>query len=217
VTSSWSFILQLWRILLLRKWRKYQWKYIFCLIREDCEKKKVHKENHRGKNFLRKIGKRNVKCIDHISCRNSNLPQVINGKIEGETEVKWRRGRRCRQILDNIERVWGNWKLEQEQEQEQEPALYRLHPVEGSSWKTLWTCRNTNCGMAIETMITNTCKNKWFCGLLILKIYLRFVLWNNTVGYTRRMTSGYRVEKGKMIIWIYLFLGKASRSVIHVI
>jgi hypothetical protein len=33
---------------------------------------------------------------------------MINGKIEGETEVKGRRKRRRGQILDDIEGMWGN-------------------------------------------------------------------------------------------------------------
>ena len=69
------------------------------------------------KSYLRTIRQRKVNCTDHISRRNSMLKQVINGKIEGETEVKGRRGRRRKHILDDIEGMTGHWKL-------QEAALY---------------------------------------------------------------------------------------------
>jgi len=63
----------------------------------------MYKKDSRGKELPTTIRKRKVNCIDHISSRNSIFKEVINGKIEGETEVKGGRGRRRRQILDNIE------------------------------------------------------------------------------------------------------------------
>jgi hypothetical protein len=40
--------------------------------------------------------------IGHILCRNFLLQQVIEGKIEGWIEVKGRRGRRRRKLLDDL-------------------------------------------------------------------------------------------------------------------
>ena len=40
----------------------------------------------------------------HILRRNCLLKQVIEGKIKGEMEVTRRRGRRCRKLLDDLDR-----------------------------------------------------------------------------------------------------------------
>jgi hypothetical protein len=63
----------------------------------------MYRKETRGKELSTYSTKKKVNCLDHISRRNSTLKQVINGKIEGETEVKGRRGRRRRQILNDIE------------------------------------------------------------------------------------------------------------------
>ena len=74
----------------------------------------------------------------------SHLPQdcllkhTIEGKIEGTLEVMGGRERRCKQLLDDqekdriLERVTGST---------------RLHSIENSLRKRLWTCLKTECGM----------------------------------------------------------------------
>jgi hypothetical protein len=54
-------------------------------------------------NILHEIRKRKVNWIGHILRRNCLLKQVIEGKIKGRREVTRRRGRRRKQLLDDLE------------------------------------------------------------------------------------------------------------------
>jgi uncharacterized protein YeeX (DUF496 family) len=51
------------------------------------------------------------KAIGHILPRNCLLKHVIQGKIQGRMEVKVRRGRKRKQLLDNLKDKSGYWKL----------------------------------------------------------------------------------------------------------
>jgi len=53
-------------------------------------------------NILHEIRKWKVHWIGHILRRNCRLKQVIEGKIKGEREVKRRRGRRSKKLLDDL-------------------------------------------------------------------------------------------------------------------
>ena len=55
-----------------------------------------------------KGGKANWIC--HILRKNGLLKHVIEGKIEGKIEVMGGRGRRCKQLLDDLEVRRGYWK-----------------------------------------------------------------------------------------------------------
>jgi hypothetical protein len=52
--------------------------------------------------------------IGHILRRDCLLKHVIEGKIEGRTEMTGRRGRRRKQQLDDLKETTGYWKLEEE-------------------------------------------------------------------------------------------------------
>ena len=52
--------------------------------------------------------------ISHILRRNCLLKHVIEGKIEGRIEVVWRRGRRRKQLLDDLKEKRGYWKFKVE-------------------------------------------------------------------------------------------------------
>jgi hypothetical protein len=54
------------------------------------------------RNILHEISKRKAKWIGHILRRNCLLRQVIEGKIKGRIEVTGRRGRRHRELLDDL-------------------------------------------------------------------------------------------------------------------
>ena len=54
------------------------------------------------RNILHEIRKRKANWIGHILCRNCLLQQVIEGKIKGQIEVKRRRGRRRKKLLDDL-------------------------------------------------------------------------------------------------------------------
>jgi hypothetical protein len=64
--------------------------------------------------------------------RNGVLKHGIEGKVE---EVTGRRGRRCKQLLNDIKETRGYWKLKEE-------AFYGELALE-----KLWACRKTGYGM----------------------------------------------------------------------
>jgi hypothetical protein len=45
---------------------------------------------------------------------NCLLKHVIEGKLEGRIEMKWRRGRRRKQLLDDLKEKRRYWKLKEE-------------------------------------------------------------------------------------------------------
>jgi len=47
-------------------------------------------------------------------CKNCLLERIIEGKIEGRIEVQGRRGRRNRQVLDELRETRRYWKLNEE-------------------------------------------------------------------------------------------------------
>jgi hypothetical protein len=55
------------------------------------------------RNIVQTVNRRKANWIGHILRRNCLLKQSIEGKIEGSIEVTVRRGRRCRQLLDDLE------------------------------------------------------------------------------------------------------------------
>ena len=54
------------------------------------------------RNILHEIHKRAANWIGHILRRNCLLKRVIEGKIKGEIEVRGRRGRRRKKLLDDL-------------------------------------------------------------------------------------------------------------------
>jgi hypothetical protein len=54
------------------------------------------------RNILHEISKQEAKWVSHILRRNCLLRQVIEGKIKGGIEVRGRRGRRRRKLLDDL-------------------------------------------------------------------------------------------------------------------
>jgi hypothetical protein len=55
------------------------------------------------RNIIPTIKRRKVNWLGHILRRNCLLKHVIEGKLEGRIEMTVRRGRRCKQLLDDIE------------------------------------------------------------------------------------------------------------------
>jgi len=53
-------------------------------------------------NILNTVNRREANWIGHILGRNCLGKHVVEGKIEGRIEVTGRRGRRRKQLLDNI-------------------------------------------------------------------------------------------------------------------
>jgi len=66
------------------------------------------------RNILQEIRKRRANWIGHILRRNCLLKQVIEGKIKEEMEVTRRRGRRRRELLDDLKDRRGYSHLKEE-------------------------------------------------------------------------------------------------------
>jgi len=52
-------------------------------------------------NIIRTVNRRKADWIGHIWRRNCLLKQVIEGKVEDMIEVTGRRGKRCKQLLND--------------------------------------------------------------------------------------------------------------------
>jgi hypothetical protein len=65
-------------------------------------------------NIVHKIKRRKTSWIGHILRRNCLLKHGIEGKIEGRIEMKGRRGRRRKQLLDDLKEKKRYWKLKEE-------------------------------------------------------------------------------------------------------
>ena len=77
------------------------------------------------------IKKRKANWIGHILRRNGLLEHAIEGDIEGTS----RRGRRGKQLLDD---------LNEGQYPELETGSTRSHSVKDTLWEKLWTCLKTD-------------------------------------------------------------------------
>jgi hypothetical protein len=66
------------------------------------------------RNILHTIKRRKAKWIGHILRRKCLLKHVIEGKLEGRTEMMGRRGRRRKQLLDDLMEKKRYWKLKEE-------------------------------------------------------------------------------------------------------
>jgi hypothetical protein len=66
------------------------------------------------RNILHSIKRTKANWIGHILRRNYVLKHVIEGKLEGRIEIKERRGRTCKQLLDGLKEKRIYWKLTEE-------------------------------------------------------------------------------------------------------
>jgi hypothetical protein len=66
------------------------------------------------RNILQIIKRRKANWIGHILRRNCLLKHVIEGKTDGRIEVTERRGRRRKQLLDDLKEKRGYWKSKEE-------------------------------------------------------------------------------------------------------
>jgi hypothetical protein len=88
------------------------------------------------RNIVHTIKRRKANWIGHILRINCLLKHVIEGMLEGRTEMMGRRGRRRKQLLDDLKEKKRYWKLKEE-------ALDRTLS-RTRFWKRLWTCRKTD-------------------------------------------------------------------------
>jgi hypothetical protein len=66
------------------------------------------------RNVLHTIKRRKANWIGHILRRNYLLKHVIEGKLEGRIEMTGRRGRRRKQLLDDLKEKKRYWKMKEE-------------------------------------------------------------------------------------------------------
>jgi hypothetical protein len=66
------------------------------------------------RNVLHTITRRKANWIGYILHRNCLLKHAIEGKVEGRIEMTGRRGRRRKQLLDDLKEKRGYWKLKEE-------------------------------------------------------------------------------------------------------
>jgi hypothetical protein len=66
------------------------------------------------RNILHTIKGRKANWIGHILHRNCLLKHVTEGKLEGRIEMTGRRGRRSKQLLDDLKEKRRYWKLKEE-------------------------------------------------------------------------------------------------------
>jgi hypothetical protein len=66
------------------------------------------------RNILHTIKRRKANWIGHILRRNCLLKHVIEGTLEGRIEMTGRRGRRCKQLLDDLKEKRRYCKLKEE-------------------------------------------------------------------------------------------------------
>jgi hypothetical protein len=72
----------------------------------------LHRVNEE-RNILHTIKRRKANWIGHILLRNSLLKHVIEGKLEGKLEMTGRRGRRRKQLMDDLKVKRIYWKLKE--------------------------------------------------------------------------------------------------------
>jgi replicative superfamily II helicase len=66
------------------------------------------------RNILHTVKRRKANWIGHILRRSCLLKHVIEGKLEGRIEITRRRGRRRKQLLDDLKEKRRYWKLKEE-------------------------------------------------------------------------------------------------------
>jgi hypothetical protein len=66
------------------------------------------------RNILHTIKRRKTNWIGHSLHRNCLLKHVVEGKLEGRVDMTGRRGRRRKQLLDDLKEKRRYWKLKEE-------------------------------------------------------------------------------------------------------
>ena len=82
------------------------------------------------RNVLHTIKMGKVNCIGHVLSRNCLIKHIIEGKIEGSLEVTGRRGRKSKQLMDDLKKKRRSCKLKEE-------AVDRI--CGEFAFKSLWT------------------------------------------------------------------------------
>jgi hypothetical protein len=81
---------------------------------ERVRNEKVLHRVKEERNIVHTIKTRKANRIGHILRRNCLMKHVIEGKLEGWIEMTGRRGRRRKQLLDDLKEKKRYWKLKEE-------------------------------------------------------------------------------------------------------
>jgi hypothetical protein len=76
--------------------------------------KAISSEHRPIYNIVHTVKRRKANWIGHILRRNCLLKQVIEGKLEGRIEMTETRGRRRKQLLDDLKEKRRYWKWKEE-------------------------------------------------------------------------------------------------------
>jgi hypothetical protein len=90
-------------------WRRMEINWTDCVRNEEV----LHRVKEE-RNILHTIKIIKANWIGHILRRNCLLKHVIEGKLEGRIEITGRRGRRRKQLLDDLKGKRRYWKLKEE-------------------------------------------------------------------------------------------------------
>jgi hypothetical protein len=105
----------------MEKLPHYYFSWIVCSRNRDkcemlpLETKQVLHRVKEDRNIVHTIKRRKANWIGHILRRNCLLKHVIEGKLEGRIEMTGRRGRRRKQLLDDLKEKRRYWKLKEEE------------------------------------------------------------------------------------------------------
>ena len=98
----------------LESFEMWCWKRIKKISWTDHVRDEVLLRVKEQRNILHEISKRKANWFGHILRRNCLLQRVIEGKIKGGIEVRGRRGRRRRKLLDDLKERIGYSHLKEE-------------------------------------------------------------------------------------------------------
>jgi hypothetical protein len=98
----------------LESFEMWYWRRREKIIWTDRVRNEVLPRVKEQRNILHEIRKRKANWIGHISRRNCLLQQVIGGNVTGGIQVKGRRDRRRRKLLDNLKERRGYSHLKEE-------------------------------------------------------------------------------------------------------
>ena len=80
----------------------WYWRRMEIICTDHVRNEEVLLRVKEQKNILHEISKKKANLIGHILRRNCLLQRVIEGKIKGGIEVTGRRGRRRKELLDDL-------------------------------------------------------------------------------------------------------------------
>jgi hypothetical protein len=109
----------------LESFEMWCWRRMENISRTDSERNEevIHRVKEE-RNILHAIKRRKANWICLILRRNCLLKHVIEGKLDAMIEMNGRRGRRRKQLLDDLKEKKRYWKLEQEA---LDRTLWRTH------------------------------------------------------------------------------------------